>query len=618
MSWSAPNQTQSRHNEYLNQIFVTHPASVESHRDIALGSHDLNRAKKARSTTMKFGNALSVLALATVVAAAAHHSTLAQTVAEKPAGGSLAATANPGYIYVSNETLNEVDVLRAFHHVLIASMPTIATPFGIAATKDGKRVYVSTFDGKNIYAFDTETNVLLSTLQFGSELREITLTPDDKYLYVPDYNENVVHIVSTKDNTLLGDIPVGTNPHMVAFGDGGKYAYVTAEAGQVVTVIDTTTATVVDNIPVGETPIGIASSPDGKTIYVGSYNAREVSFISTKTQALVATVPLPCNAGPVAASPDATLVYAVCANPSKGYAISVADKLIVGSFSIGENPRNVIVSPDGKTIYVTNFDSLNLYAIDAATYNVNYKKGLGALDGIAFSDAAKPLIENYTFKTIDYPGAVKTEVHQINENGYAVGVYVDQAQAQHGFIYYHGEFVNYDFPGGTNTQLADINSSNLAVGSAVNSQGYSNGFELFDGVGGVINLTVEQDGQSLTVPSATVEGIDDDGSTVGVYYPPPNYLNTCFRLDGFAFNNLHISWAEYTQVEGVTGSLVIGWFIDGSGNFHGLRWERRRVLPVRLPRCRGRTRWQHRLYFCLQNQPATGRRRFVGPGTQQS
>ena len=62
-------------------------------------------------------------------------------------------------------------MLRAADHVLIASMPTIDTPYGVAATADGGRIYVSTYEGKNIYAFDSETNALISTLQFGSELR---------------------------------------------------------------------------------------------------------------------------------------------------------------------------------------------------------------------------------------------------------------------------------------------------------------------------------------------------------------------------------------------------------------------------------------------------------------
>jgi YVTN family beta-propeller protein len=478
---------------------------------------------------------------------------------------------NPGYIYTANETLNVVDVLRASDHVVIASMPTIATPFGMAVTRDGKRIYLSTYDGRSIYTFDGETNALISTLEFGSELREITLTPDDKYLYVPDYDENVVHIVSTKDNSLMGNIPVGTNPHMVAFGGGGKYAYVTAEAGQEVTVIDTKTATAVAHIPVSH-PVGIVASPDGNTIYVAS-SGFEVAFISVKSQAVVANVSLAATAYAVAVSPDGKWLYAVCDHPSKGYVISVENQSVVADFSIGSGPRNVIVSPDGKTIYVASFDSQSLYVIDAETYKVEHKKELGALDGIAFSATAKPLIENYKFKTLDYPGAVKTEVHQINENGYAVGFYVDEATVQHGFLYHKGEFVSYDFPGAGITELDDINSSNLAVGSSVDYQGNGTGFQLFEGVGGIINLTLENDGKTLTVPSGKAVGIDDDGTVVGAYYNPIEFANLGYRLNGFSLQSLDNPGPVYVEADGVAGSLVVGWFIDSENNFHGLRWK---------------------------------------------
>jgi hypothetical protein len=267
------------------------------------------------------------------------------------------------------------------------------------------------------------------------------------------------------------------------------------------------------------------------------------------------------------------LIYVICDNPAKGYVISLENKTVIADFSIGSNPRNVIASPDGKAIYVANFGSLNLYAIDAETYNVDYKKALGALDGIAFSTSSKPLIENYHFKTIDYPGAVKTEVHQINENGYAVGFYVDKATVQHGFLYYKGEFINYDFPGANSTQLNDINSSNLAVGSFVYPQGGGGGFQLFDGVGGVINLNLEQDGQSLTVPSGGADGIDDDGTVVGSYYNPIVFANLGYRLDGFSVQDLANPGPVYVEADAVAGPLVIGWFIDGAGNFHGLRWN---------------------------------------------
>jgi YVTN family beta-propeller protein len=309
-------------------------------------------------------------------------------------------------------------------------------------------------------------------MAFGTRQRDEGVLPRKHvFLYVPDYNQNVVHIVSTVDNTLVGDVPVGINPHMVAFGGSCKYAYVTNEAGSDISVIDTQTRETIKTISVGQTPVGIAASPDSETIYVADLSTAEVIYISVKSQSVIATVTLPSDPYALAVAPDGKYIYVAGEFPTGGYAIAVASKSVVGTFPIGTQPRNIAVTPDGGTIYETNFDSSDLYAVNAHTFQLEYVKTLGNLDGVAFSATAKPLIENYGFKTLDYPGAVKTEVHQINENGYAVGFYVDKTTVQHGFLYYKGEFVNYDFPGANSTLLNDINSSNLAVGSFVYPSG---------------------------------------------------------------------------------------------------------------------------------------------------
>ena len=100
--------------------------------------------------------------------------------------GSLCLGQRQGYIYVSNESLNTVDVIRAAGHVRIASVPAVTTPYDLAMTAGARRIYVSSYDGHTTSVFDTETNALVSTLSFGSELREIALTPDERLLYVPD------------------------------------------------------------------------------------------------------------------------------------------------------------------------------------------------------------------------------------------------------------------------------------------------------------------------------------------------------------------------------------------------------------------------------------------------
>jgi YVTN family beta-propeller protein len=489
------------------------------------------------------------------------------------ASGSLCVAEDSGNVYVTNESLNTIDVIRASDHVRIASIPTVTTPFGMAITRDGRRLYVSSYDSKTISTFDTETNALVSTLKFGSELREVALTPDERYLYVPDYYEDVVHVVSTGDNTLVEDIPVGVNPHMVAFGGGGRFAYVTNEYDSYVSVIDTQTRTVVNAIPVGQTPTEIVASPDTQTIYVAAFSVAAVAVISVKSQSVLATISLPSDPYALAVSPDGKYLYVTAEFPTSGYAISLTDNSIVGTFPIGAQPRNIIVTPDGNTLYETNFDSKDFYAIDARTYQLEYVKPLGGPDGIVFSNTAKPLIEGYCFQTVDYPGAIETDVAQTNDSGSAVGWYLDQNGASHGFQYHKGRFASFDFPGALNTKLLGINARNHAVGLFTNSQGYIQGFELYHGIASEISVEIQSGGQSYTVPTNELDGIDDQGNMVGVYWSFVDSSNHGFLLDGSALTSFNYPDALYTRASGVAGDMVTGFFQDSSYFAHAFFWH---------------------------------------------
>lgn len=56
---------------------------------------------------------------------------------------------------------SSVDILRASDHVRIAAMPTAVLPYGVAAARNGKRVYVSTYDGKNL-SFGAERKLVIA------------------------------------------------------------------------------------------------------------------------------------------------------------------------------------------------------------------------------------------------------------------------------------------------------------------------------------------------------------------------------------------------------------------------------------------------------------------------
>src|SRR5947208_15960974 len=87
----------------------------------------------------------------------------------------------------------------------------------------------------------------------------------------------------------------------------------------------------------------------------------------------------------------------------------------------------------------------------------------------------------YTFKTLDFPSATKTEAFAINENGQIVGFYVDSTGLMHGFLDQNNVFTTIDDPLGTNNPLfgnsaaTGINNPGTIVGYYFDATGIAHG-----------------------------------------------------------------------------------------------------------------------------------------------
>ncbi len=139
-------------------------------------------------------------------------------------------------------------------------------------------------------------------------------------------------------------------------------------------------------------------------------------------------------------------------------------------------------------------------------------------EGILFLGLSLPLsAANYTFTSIDYPGADATRAYGISAEGFIVGSF-DDSDGTHGFVMQSGHFTPLDFPG-----------------------------------------AVETDARSINVR----------GEIVGFYF------DTNFNLHGFYFHKGHFKPVEIpfsieTRAEGINDAGVIsGEYVDVGGNEHG-------------------------------------------------
>lgn len=174
-------------------------------------------------------------------------------------------------------------------------MPTsLGAPFaapgvallGVAASPDGRFVYVGTGPASGLAGYSIGTDGLLSPLPGSPFVIEsanpqgMVASPDGRFLFVGDATENQIVTISVSANGIPSkidatDLPGGSqSPANLAITPDGRYLY---SANQDDTDRSISTYAVADNgslvavgvpIPTAAPPSGIAVTPDGRRLYV--------------------------------------------------------------------------------------------------------------------------------------------------------------------------------------------------------------------------------------------------------------------------------------------------------------------------------------------------------------
>lgn len=286
------------------------------------------------------------------------------------------------FVYMTNTDADTVTVIDAATNTVTATLSGMSYPLGVAATPDGKFVYVANENPSNtVSVIETATNTITATIPFPAGSGEVGLavTPDGKFVYVANNFSNTVSVIATATNTVTTTVAVGNGPVAVAVTPDGKFVYVTGSSRgstspSTVSVIATATNTVVATVMVASSAGGVAVTPDGKFVYVTFLNS--VSVIETATNTVTATVAVGLDAGQVAITPDGKSAYVANRGSSNVSVIDTATNTVkatvavAGPGSVNAGPFGVAVTPDGKFVYVGNGIADNVSVIDTATNTV--------------------------------------------------------------------------------------------------------------------------------------------------------------------------------------------------------------------------------------------------------
>ena len=311
--------------------------------------------------------------------------------------GAHSASAAGLFAYVAINETNSVAVIDVASNSVIATVPVGEGPAGVAATPDGRFVYVTNNRGPefSVSVIDVASHSVIATVPVGPMPTGVATAPDGRFAYALISSPGAVSAIDTATNTVIATSGMGggAGSISIALSPDGRFAYIANAFLSTVTVLDVATGSVTATVPVGAAPFDVAVTPDGRYAYVANLVAIDdaLSVIDTATNSVVASVALEQFSQGLAIHPGGRLAYVTHGLTNTVSVVDLGTNSRVATIPVGANPFRVAVTPDGRFAYVTNQDSASVSVIDTATNTVVAETPVGPHpQGVAFANLAPP------------------------------------------------------------------------------------------------------------------------------------------------------------------------------------------------------------------------------------
>ncbi|MBS0365059.1 MAG: hypothetical protein JSR67_04445 [Proteobacteria bacterium] len=312
----------------------------------------------------------------------------------------LAAPAEAGRAYVSNEDGGTVTVIDTGRMAVVGTVEVGKRPRGLALSPDGKRLYVAVSglpkcppilpdeecaklvrDRKadGIAVVDTVALKLVRTLRGFTDPERVALNPAGTSLYITD--EDAAQMTElTPRGRIQGTVAVGREPEGVRVSPDGRWVLVTSETGNTVTVIDANTRAVTHTVSVGRRPRDLGFTPDSSSAYVsGEGDASVYRVPLPQGEPAVKVAQLRKEARPMGVAVDgiARRIYVSTGHGGTIAVLSLQDGSLIGEVAVGGRPWGIGLSRDGRELVSANGPSGEVAVIDTATLTVRGRLNIG-------------------------------------------------------------------------------------------------------------------------------------------------------------------------------------------------------------------------------------------------
>jgi YVTN family beta-propeller protein len=153
-----------------------------------------------------------------------------------------------------------------------ADAPSFRSPTALAASPDGRTLFVAFATAGQVAVFDTSTRTIVRSIAVPDSPQGLALAPDGRALYVTcAAPESTVCVVDTVDGKVLATIAAGHTTLAPVLSPDGKTLFVCNRFNHEVAFIDLASRKVTRIVGVPREPIAADISADGKFLFVANH-----------------------------------------------------------------------------------------------------------------------------------------------------------------------------------------------------------------------------------------------------------------------------------------------------------------------------------------------------------
>ncbi len=152
------------------------------------------------------------------------------------------------------------------------------SPFNMAVSNDGNRLYVVAQDTDELLVVDAVKNEVTEKIKVGVHPHSVILNKNSSVAFVSNQWSDNIFVIDLASSQVIDTLKTGNGPSGLALSSDGNFLHVVNTFGSDISIIDLNTKEENKRLVTGSDPTGTALSPDGKKLYVTSRRARMAPY----------------------------------------------------------------------------------------------------------------------------------------------------------------------------------------------------------------------------------------------------------------------------------------------------------------------------------------------------